>query len=247
MSDRAQVAEPPEGRAPEANGAPSPVTAETPETVAERVLHAGIVLSIAGVFAQTALHLTDIVIFDRGVNAFDADEDYSISSWASIAVTFAAATGALLLGVVLRRRLFYAAAALFALLSLDDFIRFHERIGELGTVVGIDKEEELGRVIWPLLLFPLLFVTAALLWLAAKQFSGRVAFLLRAGLVLLAGAVFLEAASAALFQLDYGHRSWPYELEVLLEEGAELTGWIWIAAALTAAACLALVRPGRRA
>lgn len=242
MTNPTQVAEPPERGAAGAGGLSPPPADERPEQIAERVLAAGIVLSVAGVAAQTVLHLTDILAFDRSVNTFDADEDYSISSWASVAVTFAAASSALLLGVVLRSRLFYAAAIVFAFLSLDDFIRFHERVGELGSVVGIEQEEELGRVIWPVLLFPLLFVTAALLWLAAKEFSGRVAWLLRGGLILLAAAVVLEAASSALFQLDYGHRTWPYELEVILEEGAELAGWIWIATALTAAACLSLAR-----
>jgi hypothetical protein len=226
----------------------SPRTVEDPhrEAVAEQVIAIGVALSAVGVLVQTALHLTDIVVFDRGLDAFDADGDYGASSWASIAAIFAAATGALLAGIVLRRPIFFALAALFAFLSFDDFMRLHERVGELGRVVGIEKEEELGRVIWPLLFLPLLAVGATLLWLAAKHFEGRVAWLLRAGLVLLACAIVLEAGSAGLFQLGYGHRTWPYEIEVLLEEGAELVAWVWIATALIAAACSALVQRGPR-
>jgi hypothetical protein len=226
--------------------APRTVAEARTEAVAEQVITVGVALSIVGVLVQTGLHLTDIVVFERGVDAFDADEDYSASSWASIAATFTAATGALLAGLVLGRRFFFGLAALFAFLSLDDFMRIHERVGELGTVVGIDKEVELGRAIWPVLMLPLLVVGAVLLWLAAKQFQGRVAWLLRAGLVLLACGIVLEAASSGLFQLGYGHRTWPYETEVLLEEAAELVGWVWIATALMAAVCSTLARPGRR-
>jgi hypothetical protein len=216
------------------------------ESIGDRVIAVGIALSVVGVLALTALHLIDIVFLDRGVDAFDADEDFSASSWATIAATFAAGTGALLAGLVLGRRFFFGLAALFAFLSFDDFMRVHERVGELGTVVGIEKEVELGRVIWPLLFLPLLILGAALLWLAAKQFSGRAAWLLRAGLVLLGSAIPLEAASSGLIHLGYDHRTWPYETEVILEESAELVGWAWIATALTAAVCSTLVRSGRR-
>jgi hypothetical protein len=216
------------------------------EAVAEHVTTVGVALSIVGVLVQTALHITDIVVFDRGIDAFDADEDYSAAAWASIAATFTAATGALLAGLVLGRRFFFGLAGLFAFLSFDDFMRIHERVGELGTVVGIEKEVELGRVIWPLLLLPVLAAGAILLWLAAKQFEGRVAWLLRAGLILFGCAIVLEAGSSGLFQLGYGHRTWPYEIEVLLEEGTELVGWVWIATALMAAVCSSLAQSGRR-
>jgi hypothetical protein len=214
--------------------------------VGDRVITYGIALSVGGLIVQTLLHLGDVVVFDSGVNSFDADEDYGAGAWASVVATFAAAVGALLISIITRHRVFVALAALFTLLSFDDFMGLHERAGEAGTLVGIDQELELGRVIWPLLLLPLLITGAALLWYVSKGFDGRPSLLLRAGLVLLGAAVALEAASAALFQVDYGHRSWPYELEVILEEGAELVGSVWIATALLAAACSMLVEAGRR-
>jgi hypothetical protein len=214
--------------------------------VGDRVITYGVAVSVGGLLVQTLLHLADVVVFDSGVNSFDADEDYGAAAWASVVTTFVAAVGALLIGIIRRHRVFVALAALFIFLSFDDFMGLHERVGEAGTLVGIDRELELGRVIWPLLLLPLLVTGAALLWYASKAFAGRPSLLLRAGLVLLGAAVALEAGSAALFQVDYGHRSWPYELEVILEEGAELVGWIWIATALLAAACSTLVDAGRR-
>jgi hypothetical protein len=219
---------------------------ERMEPVSEQVIAIGVTLSVVGVVLQTALHLTDILVFDRGVNIFDADEDYTVSAWASIVTTFTAAMGALLAGLVTRRWFFFWLAALFAFFSLDDFVRAHERIGELGTVVGIEKDLELGRVIWPLLFLPVLAAGAALLWLAAREFSGRAAWLTHAGVLVLACAVVLEAASAGLFQLGYDHKSWLYEIEVILEEGAELVGWIWIATALIAVVCSTLADSGRR-
>jgi hypothetical protein len=222
----------------EALVAPSP-TREGELAVGERVITWGIALSVAGLLIQTAMHLTNFVVFDGDINGLDADEDFSAASWAGISATFVAGTGALLLGLVLRRGVFYALAGLFTYLSFDDFMRVHERVAELGTV-GIGKEEELGRVIWPLLFMPLLVAGAALIWIAANQFSGRASWLIRGGLLLLVSAVVLEASSAVLFQLGYEQLTWPYQIEVVLEEGCELVGWTWIATALLAVACIAL-------
>jgi hypothetical protein len=230
----------------EAAVAPNGIAPASADELADRVLALGIGISVAGVLTQTALHLTDIVVFDRGVNAFDADEDFSAASWGSIAATFGAAFAALLLGLVLRHRFFVALAALFAFLSFDDFMRIHERVGEIGLRLGAESEWEIGRVIWPLIFLPLFSAAAVLLWLAAGRFARPASTLTRWGLLLLAAAVALEASSTALFHLGYGHRTWPYETEVILEEGAELTGWIWIASALTAVACGTLMRFGRR-
>jgi hypothetical protein len=226
--------------------APRAVDASAAQTIGDRVIRYGIGLSVVGVLLQTFLHMTDFVVFDRGVDSFDADEDFGAPAWGSIAATFGASIGALLVSIVRGQRFFLLLAGVFAFLSFDDFMRVHERLGEVGTVVGIGTELELGRIIWPLLFMPVLVASAVLLWLAAKQFTGRASQLVRGGLVLLVLAVALEAASAALFQVEYGHGTWPYEIEVVLEEGAELAGWIWIATALTAVACSTLVRTGHR-
>lgn len=230
----------------EAAVAPNGVAPANAEELSERVIAFGLVLSLAGVLAQTILHLTDIVVFDRQINAFDMDEDFGAASWASIAATFAAGSSALLLGLVLRHRFFVALGALFAFFSFDDFMRIHERVGEIGVHLGADQEWELGRLIWPVVFLPLLAGAGALLWLTARGLPSRASWLIRGGLVLLASAVVLEAASPIFFNLGYGHRSWPYEVEVMLEEGAELAGWIWIASALTAVSCGTLLRFGRR-
>jgi hypothetical protein len=70
---------------------------------------------------------------------------------------------------------------------------------------------------------------------AARELGGRVAARLLAAAGLLVGAVVLEAASYGLVALDYDFRDWPFVIEVVIEEGAELAGWILCAGALTAA------------
>jgi len=258
MADRPEVVDAAENRVPRngtrllrpvaralRNAATRPVAADV-DGVGHRIFTAGIALAAIGLVVQSLLHLAEIVVFDRGVNTLDLDEDYGIGSWASVVATFTAGAAAALLAVICRDRVFVALAALLAFLSFDDYIRLHERVGQAGELFGLDPDLELGRVIWPALLFPLLAVGGALLWIASNQFGGSIPRLLRAGLVLLGVAVVLEAASAALFQFDYGHRSWPYEIEVLVEEGAELVGWTWIATALLAGACSTLVDAARR-
>jgi hypothetical protein len=216
------------------------------DDVARRIIELGIVVSIVAVAAQTVLHLADIVVFDRGVNIFDADDDVTVSGWASTAATFAAAVAVLPLAIATGRRLFFVLAGIFAFFSLDDFIRLHERLAAKVESLGIDESLQLGRLIWAAVFFPLLALTAALLWALARTVAGEEGRLIRLGLALLAAGVVLEAASPALFAMDLDHKDWQYETEVVLEEGAELAGWIWIAAALMAASCRTLVLRGSR-
>jgi hypothetical protein len=216
------------------------------DDVARRIIELGIVVSIVAVAAQTVLHLADIVVFDRGVNIFDADDDVTVSGWASTAATFAAAVAVLPLAIATGRRLFFVLAGIFAFFSLDDFIRLHERLAAKVESLGIDESLQLGRLIWAAVFFPLLALTAALLWALARTVAGEEGRLIRLGLALLAAGVVLEAASPALFAFDLDHKDWQYETEVVLEEGAELAGWIWIAAALMAASCRTLVLRGSR-
>jgi hypothetical protein len=84
---------------------------------------------------------------------------------------------------------------------------------------------------------PLLALAAVLLWRAAAEAGGRTGNVVRAGLVLLVAAVAFEAATPVLFQFDWGQNSIPYETEVVVEEGCELSGWILVASGLGAFAC----------
>jgi hypothetical protein len=59
------------------------------------------------------------------------------------------------------------------------------------------------------------------------------------GLSLLVAAILLEMASPLLFAVGYDHGELGYELEAVIEEGAELGGWMLIALALAATVCTA--------
>lgn len=218
----------------------------TTNELAARIVRFGVAASIAAVAVQTVLHVTDIVVFDRGVNVFDADDDVTVSGWASTAVTFGAALGALQLAFVMGRRWLLLLAAIFTFFSFDDFIRLHERIAGGVESLGIDESLQLGRLIWAVLYMPLLALTAALLWTLSRLVAGTAGRLISLGLALLVASVALEALSPILFAFDLDHKDWQYETEVVLEEGAELAGWIWIATALVAASWLAFTAPGRR-
>lgn len=216
------------------------------DELARRIVAFGIAVSAVAVVTQTVLHLTDIVVFDRGVNIFDADDDITVSGWASTAATFAAAVSILPLAFATRRALFFLLAGILAFFSFDDFIRLHERLAAAVESLGIDESLQLGRLIWAVIFLPLLVFVAGLLWTLARSLAADEARLVRFGLAGLAGAVLLEAASPGLFAFGLDHKDWLYETEVVVEEGAELAGWIWIATALMAASCRTLVSLGRR-
>lgn len=209
--------------------------------LAARIIRFGIVVSAVAVLAQTVLHAADIVAFDRGVNIFDADDDVTVSGWASTAATFAAAVSILPLAFATGRRWLFLLSAIFAFFSFDDFIRVHERLAAGVESLGIDETLQLGRLIWAVVFFPLLVVAGLLLWTLSRSLADGEARLLRLGLLLLVAAVFLEGSSPLLFAFGLDHKDFLYEAEVVLEEGAELAGWIWIATAALAASCRTLV------
>jgi hypothetical protein len=127
-----------------------------------------------------------------------------------------------------------------ALLSLDDLLAFHERVGELADRLGAPPELHLARLLWPAVFFPLLAGLLWALWRLARESPPGPRRSLELGALFLVAAVALELASPVLFALGYGFGSVPYELEVVAEEGAELAGWILIASGLLAKFVLSL-------
>jgi hypothetical protein len=118
-------------------------------------------------------------------------------------------------------------------------MRIHERLGDLADRAEGLAAWEPARLLWPVVFLPVLAgLFLGLWWLARDLPPPRAGRHVRTGLVLLAVAVALEVASAALIRAGHDRGSGLYELEVLLEEGAELAGWILIAGALLAAFAL---------
>jgi hypothetical protein len=205
--------------------------------LAERVLAAALVLAVAGVAVQTAVDLFDFWALDRDVEALLADSDVGVFAWASVVATFAAALGAALLAAVTpeSRTLLWFVAAAAAYLSLDDMVRIHERVGDLSDRAEGLAAWEPARVLWPALYLPLLTGLFLALWRLAGRLPGRQSRFVVAGIVLLAAAVALEVVSAGIIRAGHDRGSLLYELEAVVEEGAELAGWTLIAGAFLSA------------
>lgn len=214
-----------------------PASTAGPKSAAARVVDLGLLLAAVAVSVQTVAHLVDFWAFDLEVELIRAESDTSVFAWASIVTTFTAAVGAVLLWAVgfgRSRRLALLAAAV-AFLSLDDMVQVHERVSEHVTDIGAPESWHLARLFWVVVLLPILVGTFALLWDLHRTLPSRYGRLVLIGAGLLVVAIGLEAVSPALFWLDFDHGDFIYELEVVLEEGAELGGWAVIASALVAA------------
>ncbi len=195
---------------------------------------------------QGVAHVVNALL-DHSVQLVDADYDHSALGWAGSVATIAGVPAALLLAAVRpsRRRSLLALAAALSFFSLDDAVFLHERVGELDTELGLGSSG--GRLVWPAVYLPLLTGTLYLLLVASRAAPARAGRILRVGAGLLVAAVALEVSSYSLVRLGYGFRDWPFTIEIVLEEGLELAGWILIAGGLTAAAAAALLERGESA
>lgn len=211
-----------------------------------RTLRAGMALAVALVAVQSIAHLIDVLAFDLQIYMINADSDTSVFTWASSVATFGTALLLCLLAIVRPTRSWFllALAGAVAFMSLDDMLALHERVANLGNALVPIKQ--FTATFWPLVFMPLLATTfVGLLGVAAGLRDGPARALLT-GLALLVVAIALEMALPILFALgsDYGELT--YELEVVLEEGAELAGWILISTGLAAALLTSASRTSRR-
>jgi hypothetical protein len=217
----------------------------TPDLLGERLLRIGVLVAVAAVGFQTAAHLTNAFLLDSGVAGLDADVEGNAFTWASSVATFALAMAAFLHAAVFseRRREFSLLVGLGVLLSLDDVVQIHERLG-LG--VGEDLlglPDYLAVRLWLVFYLPLLLLTGALLWLVAEALWSPAARMLRLGLALLVASIPVEIVGAATRWLEEEEGiSLPNDLRLAVEEGLELGGWILAAAGLTSGFAVALMR-----
>jgi hypothetical protein len=212
----------------------------------ETVLRAGLIAAVAAFAVQGAVHVANVAL-DRRFRLLDADSDYGVFAWTSALVTAVAAALAFVLAARLGRRDYGLLGVALAVFALDDLIAVHERIGELDDELGLPHELQLRRLVWIVVLLPLLAAAAILLWRVAKEAPKRAGDLVRGGLALLVLAVAAEATTPVLFNFDWGQDSIPYETEVVFEEGAELAGWILVATGLAGfATAAAAERPAVR-
>lgn len=207
-------------------------TSPSLSATADRVARYGVVLTLVAVAGQSVVHLVNLAFFDLGFALLNVDYDFSAFSWAATSATFTGGVMLLLLAVVRQddARLALGLAFAMAFLSLDDATQIHERISELGP--DVLPIEHAARTFWPLVYLPFLALVFAGLTMFAARLPRVPARILLIGLLLLAGAVLLEALSPALFALGLDHGDLGYEVEAVTEEGMELGGWMLVATAL---------------
>ncbi|HEX7254637.1 MAG TPA: hypothetical protein VF236_01795, partial [Gaiellaceae bacterium] len=191
-------------------------------------------IAVVAACVQAALHLGNALVLDRRVANFDADVEGNMLAWAGSAAIFAAACASGLLALLrpAARWAFGLLAAALAFLSLDETAAIHERIGQAGVRVLDLSDDDYGRAIWPIVLFPMLAGILLGLWRLASAAPPDVGRTLRIGAGLLVAAVGAEFLWTA-FPVSGGEvGSWPDALQVSLEEALELAGWVLVAAGL---------------
>ncbi len=120
--------------------------------------------------------------------------------------------------------------ALLAYFSADDILLFHERLEAY-----LEGGSQAARIVWPAIYLPLLTTAFLLLWRSAagrRRATGRS---IRGGLYMLVAAVGSEVVSFGMVHVGLDEGTFAYELEVIVEEGLELAGWIFVASGLFAA------------
>jgi hypothetical protein len=203
----------------------------------ESMVTLGIVIAIVTVTAQSAAHLVGVRLLDDRYLHLNADDELGLAAWTGAATTFAAAFAVLLLTLLRDEidRWLVALVALIAFFSLDDAVVVHERAAEkVGEAFGYGDYGD--RLIWPILFGPLFLAALVLLVYASRPLAERHRRLVRVGIGLFALALVTELLSSAVYSAaDVARGSWPDVFEVLVEESAELAGWILVATAFLAA------------
>jgi hypothetical protein len=201
----------------------------------DRVVRAVAILAGIASALLAISHLCDLALFDFHVGLVNADSDWSVWGWAGVVADFAPVVGAVQLALTTHRQRssLIVLVVLTAFLSADDFLQLHERVSELGSRLALPHA---SRVVWPLIFMPIMVAMAIILWRLSAQAPMRARMAIRGGLAALVFAILLEMASPGLFAIGYGHGTWPYELEVAVEEALELGGWMLIAGGLAALA-----------
>ncbi len=192
-----------------------------------QVLRMVAVLAFSAGALITVASLLNHFAFDDSVRDFDAGQETSFNNWLTVVASFAAGLGALLLALVTpdRRRMLITVAVIFAVISLDDMITLHERVGDN---IGIQHIET--AIFAPLYAFAL-FLT----WRLADYFEPRIGRLLRTALILLAAAIVIDLGSTVTTDLAKEGTGWPQPTRIAFEEGFEVAGWVLLGGVLLAA------------
>jgi hypothetical protein len=206
----------------------------------DRVLSVAVAIALVGVTVQTLVHLVNAAV--DGGTQLNVNAEHNAMAWAGSAAMFSAAFAAALHAILMQQRqLSYAfLASVFAFFSLDEVILVHERLAAWALgVVGVSTSWD--SVLWPVLYSPVAGLCLVLLLALARGAPARCGRFIRIGLVLLVTAVTAEMVSAPVSTFENAD-GWPHIVEGAFEEGAELAGWILIAAGLMASTLFDAVR-----
>lgn len=217
-----------------------------PSALVDRIVTVGLLLAALAFAWVTVSQFSYVFVFDADVGALNADAENNAFSWASSVVTFTGAFVSFLLATVLveQRGRFLVLAGTLALFSFDDALQLHEDAGtRVADALGIDDSYVHG--LWPLIFFPLLAFAFLLLWRVAAGLPERASNALRIGLGLLVVGVAAEALASFWYASGETAETFGGAFEIALEEGAELAGWVLVAAGLTAAVCRAIADAAR--
>jgi hypothetical protein len=172
-------------------------------------------LAAAALLLEMTTHLVDFGGYDLRIRILDSASEWS---WSHIAATVAFAAGTVA-GVIGARRAvgsgaWWASAAVFGVLFLDNVTRLHAHIG-----------------FWPAIYAPVLLGLAASVWLlAAGTEEARV---VGCGLALLFVSLVIHVFGLDVVRaLGWSTASWAYQVKVALKEGLELAGWVLLVPAL---------------
>jgi hypothetical protein len=219
------------------SGGPCDVTTseaqQTPDT-ARRLTRLGGRLALIAVVVQTAAHLGNAYLLDYRLGLANAEGDTTAWSWSSAVVTFTVAFCLALRLVITRSGQLVDWLAVLGLmfLSQDDTNAYHERLSTVYRSISWLPDHS-GRLLWPVLFAPLMLLIVFVLVRRSRSAAPHARSQVHVGIALLFAAILLEMASTALVNVvDYEH--WSYVVEVALEEGAELGGWILVASGFTA-------------
>jgi hypothetical protein len=198
---------------------------------AERVILVGYALGAGLVAIQTVIGFVNAFGLDARHIQLDPDEENTVWAWLSVVATFSVAFAAFVLSTFVQRRnpAFVTLAVLACYLSLDDAVQLHERIGHrVGEAIGLDRYGD--RILQPFLVLPVAAVVFVLVWRLTRDAARPIELQARVGLALLVCGLAAEAV-ARVAELDPPEAA--NYVEVMVEEGLELGGWVLIAAALT--------------
>jgi len=222
----------------------APLRTDPVEAHTARIVSAGFAIASLAFVAQSAAHFAYVFLFDARVGQLNLDAESNAFSWASSVTTFVAALLAVAVAFLWHRMWLLLVAAVLALFSLDDAVQLHEELGEWANG-KLGLPDELARVIWPALFFPLLAFVFVALWRLATHAAKPVPVTIRLALGLLVLAIVAEASAAAWYGTGGEAETFVGALEIAIEESAELAGWVLVATGLAATAFARIYVIGR--